>query len=551
MEKKSHSINITIKITATLIVILLIAFSAISILMANILKDEVLSQWKQNDLRLVEVYSKMIDTNDLQGFIDMIDSENDLAYALFIDTNLTAVAHSDPARVGITLDDAGSIAAAKNGQQYAGYYQYTVTDSLVLDILNPIYDSNNNLIGALNIGVAVDEATLNSILVQSLSRIIISFAVAMIITSSVISFLIYLLVIRPLVTITKELERMSDYDMTAPSFGASRRTDEIGRALHAMERMRQNLSVLIHKIIDMSDNVVAASEELTASCTQNDANMVQITTAITEIATGATSQATETAQGAEEVNMLGRLIVDNHASADQLHDALASVNAIKDEGIETLKQLVEWTELNNKKTSVVKDTIAATNESAQQIAQGSEKIQQIASQTNMLALNAAIEAARAGDAGLGFAVVAEQIRTLSEQTDKFAKEIADIIKKLVAEMEQTIEMTTEVQDVVAHQSESVASTQKKYDGLADNINYLNQVFNKISDITNQMNNGKEQIISIMQNLSAVSQENAASSEEITATIENENHTMEEITRASEELVTLASAVQQEVYLFKF
>ncbi len=551
MEKKPHSMNITLKITITLIVILLIAFSAISLLMRSILKDEVLSQWKQDNLRLVEVYSKMIDTSDLQGFIDMIDSENDLAYALFIDRDLTAAAHSDPSRVGITLDDAGSIAAAKNGQQYAGYYQYSVTNSLVLDILNPIYDENNSLIGALNIGVAVDEATLSDILVHSLSRIAISFATAMVITSSVISVMIYLSTIRPLVTITKELERMSNYDMTAPTFASSRRKDEIGRAFHAMEQMRQNLSVLIHKIIDMSDNVVAASEELTASCAQNNANIAQITTAITEIATGATSQATETSQGAEEVNALGNLIAENHTSANQLYDALSSVNAIKDEGIETLKQLIEWTELNNKKTALVKDTITATNESAQQIAQGSEKIQQIASQTNMLALNAAIEAARAGDAGLGFAVVAEQIRTLSEQTDKFAKEIADVIKKLVGEMEQTIEMTTEVQEVVGHQSESVASTHKKYDGLTDNIDYLNQVFNRINDITIQMNNEKEQIITIMQNLSAVSQENAASSEEITATIESENHTMEEITRASEELVNLASGVQQEVYQFKF
>lgn len=551
MEQKPRSLNVTVKITGVLILTLLLTFTCISLLMRNILKNEVLSQWKTDNLKLVEVYSKMIDMDNLQDFINMIDSENSLAYALFIDTDLTAVAHSDASRIGIKLDDAGSIAAAQNGTQYAGYYTYSVTNSLVLDILNPIYDDNHTLLGALNIGVAVDEATLGKILSASISQIFISFIVALIITITVISLMLYLSIIRPLIAITKELERMSNYDMTAPSFASSKRNDEVGRAFHAMEQMRSNLSVLIHKIIDMSDNVVAASEELTASCAQNNSNMQQITTAITEIATGATSQATETAHGAEEVNMLGGLIDETHTSADQLHDALNSVNAIKDEGIETMKQLIEWTTLNNQKTTLVKETIAATNESAQQISQSSEKIQQIASQTNMLALNAAIEAARAGDAGLGFAVVAEQIRTLSEQTDKFAKEIADVIKKLVAEMEETIEMTTEVQEVVAHQTESVSNTRKKYDGLTDNINYLNEIFNKINDITSRMNTGKKQIISIMESLSAVSQENAASSEEITATIESENHTMEEITHASEELVNLASGVQQEVYQFRF
>ena len=284
---------------------------------------------------------------------------------------------------------------------------------------------------------------------------------------------------------------------------------------------------------------------------QNNANMTQITTAITEIASGATSQAMETADGASEVSSLGNLIAENRTSADQLHDALGSVNSIKDEGIGSLKQLVEWTELSNQKTSLVRENISATNKSAQQIAQSSEQIQQISSQTNMLALNAAIEAARAGDAGLGFAVVAEQIRTLSEQTDRFAKEIADVVRKLVHEMEETIDMTGEVQKVVSHQSESVQNTHKMFDGLADNINYLNEVFNKIHDITNRMNTGKEKIIGVMESLSAVSEENAASSQEITATIENENHTMEDLTKASEELVKLATGVQQEVNRFKF
>lgn len=551
MKKQTRTTKITYKIIGILILILIITFVSISYLMYHILKDEVLSQWKTDNLKLVKAYSKMISMDDIQSFIDMIDSENDLAYALFIDTNLNAVAHSDASRIGIKLDDAGSIAAAQNGQEYAGYFQYSVTDSLVLDILNPIYDENHTLLGALNIGVAIDEATLSQILTDSLKEIIISFVAALFITTTIIAIVLYFSIIHPIIQITEDLERMSGYDMTALAHTGKKRTDEIGRAFYAMDEMRHNLSELIHKIIDMSDNVVAASEELTASCAQNNTNMLQITTAITEIATGASSQASETAEGADEVNALGNLIMQNHNSADQLHDALSSVNSIKDEGINVLHQLVEWTELNNQKTSLVKDTISATNQSAQQIAQSSEKIQQIASQTNMLALNAAIEAARAGDAGLGFAVVAEQIRTLSEQTDRFAKEIANVIHSLVAEMEQTISMTIEVQQVVTHQSESVSATRQKYDGLADNINYLNQVFNQINEITDQMTSQKEQIISIMQSLSAVSEENAAGAEEISATIENENHTMAEITRASEDLVRLASEVQQEVYQFKF
>lgn len=147
-------------------------------------------------------------------------------------------------------------------------------------------------------------------------------------------------------------------------------------------------------------------------------------------------------------------------------------------------------------------------------------IKRIAQQTNLLALNAAIEAARAGEAGRGFAVVADEIRKLAEQSNGFTGEIADIIEELSEKTEKAVATMDQVGKFMKEQTESVSSTNQKFEGIASSIEKMKNAIEIIAKSSKGMETKKEVIITTMENLSAISQQNAAGTEEVSASIQN-------------------------------
>ena len=173
--KKRGSINKKIGIMVA--IALLISFMSLTVVSVVVLKNEVMEQWKEKDYDLVVAYSQQLgngqytSVEDYQSFVDKMNEDGRFNYALYIeDVNgeVTAVAHSNHDRIGLVLEDEGSIAAARDGEAYVGYYEDPVSGKTTLDVLNPIYDSSGNLQGALNIGVPVDDETMGEILKGSI-----------------------------------------------------------------------------------------------------------------------------------------------------------------------------------------------------------------------------------------------------------------------------------------------------------------------------------------------------------------------------------------------
>lgn len=360
---------------------------------------------------------------------------------------------------------------------------------------------------------------------------------------------------KPITELSNIIERISNYDITVDEDSVAMkyldRKDEIGDITNSLLTMQKNLFNLIKNISESSQQVSSSSEELTATSQQSSTAAEEVARAIEDIAAGASDQARDTEKGALDVEELGKQIENNQRELESLNHETEEIDTLKNEGLEIIKDLVEKTNISNNAAKEIHEIILNTNESAEKIESASLMIKSIAEQTNLLALNAAIEAARAGEAGQGFNVVAEEIRKLAEESNRFAEEIAEIINELTEKTGNSVNTMEEVSKIAESQKESVELTHNKFEGIAYSIDDIKKLINSIYESGQQMEVKKDEIISVLQNLSAISEENAAGTEEASASVEEQTASVEEIANASEALAQLAIEMQESVAKFKY
>jgi methyl-accepting chemotaxis protein len=402
------------------------------------------------------------------------------------------------------------------------------------------------------VNVALEEEVLSGL--EAMRGLLVIITLIFLMIGLLISALVGRSISKPITYLSKEITRVSEYDLTdiydKDSNKIIKKKDEIGLIAHAIVAMKKNLKNLIYEITEDAINVAASSEELTATSQQSSLASDEIARTIEDIASGATDQAKETTQGAEEIAILGEIITSEIGLVKTLNTSAEDVNRLKEEGLVVLKDLEEKTDENNAAAQAVQKIIIETNASADKIEAASDMIKNIADQTNLLALNAAIEAARAGEAGKGFAVVADEIRKLAEQSNQFAGEISSIISNLSKMTSQGVQMMEDASKIVKAQMTSLGNTHTKFEGISDAVDRVKSVVVDLNASTENMMHKKVQIIEIIENLSAISEENAAGTEEASAAVEEQTASMAQISDASEDLSKLAEEMQKSISRFK-
>ncbi|WP_432214408.1 methyl-accepting chemotaxis protein [Pseudomonas mosselii] len=260
---------------------------------------------------------------------------------------------------------------------------------------------------------AVSDQAFVVIIIALLLIVLALIAIAVLFTRSVVS---------PLAEAVAVAERVAAGDLTREIMVVGQ--DEPALLLHALRRMQQSLRDTIGKIAASSDRLASASEELhsvtedTSRGLQQQSTEIdqaatavnQMTSAVEEVASNAVSTA-EASQGADQTTREGR---------DQVNQALASIQHLVDDVTGTAEEIEQLANSANDITRVL-DVIGS-----------------IAGQTNLLALNAAIEAARAGEAGRGFAVVADEVRALAHRTQQSTAEIEQMIGGIQSGTERAV-----------------------------------------------------------------------------------------------------------------
>lgn len=478
-----------------------------------------------------------------QTLADRLGKKSNIVYALTIDPNLKASAHSDKSRVGISLTDEGSKTAVKDGKMVSSLFKYKGQEE-VYDVIMPMKE-NNSIIGAQDIGLSLKNE-------KAAIRIIsISFALVALLVLIVGGFILRFIVgstLNPLNKLALAAENVAQGDLTKNI--EIENHDEVGKLGMSFNNMISNLKNMVTKINEISGGLASSSNTLLSSSEQASAASEEISSSTQEVASGAERQVNAT----EEISVSIKGFIDNMSIIkDQVTGIVKSsedTNMLAFDGKEKMDDMIKQIETIKNSVNYSSEVISELQRTSKEIGNIVEIIDGIADQTNLLALNASIEAARAGEAGRGFAVVAEEVRKLAEESMRSSSNIKQLIGTTQNKTNTALE-AIEVGNKEAEKGQQIVTIVgkmlyeiiKSFDNTKQNLEKVNEMIINSKDEMDKIDENVQDIQEISTNTAANTQQVAASTEEQAAVLQ-------EISDNVQKLTHMAADLENSINIFK-
>ena len=395
--------------------------------------------------------------------------------------------------------------------------------------------------------ISMEEKALSS--GETTLLIVSSVIILVVLLSLFVAFITANSISRPLRVVMNRMELIAGGDLSSKPLETNLR-DEIGQLITSTNEMSFSTHSLLDEINGVAETVSTQSEELTQSANEVKAGTAQIAMTMEDLATGTESQANNASSMSSAMESFVVKVMDANENGTYIQQSSNSVLEMTNQGSELMasstKQMAVIDQIVH--DAVVK--VEGLDKHTQQISELVSVIQDIAGQTNLLALNAAIEAARAGEQGKGFAVVADEVRKLAEQSSASVLNITDIVDRIQSESSLVRDSLQDGYKEVEEGTSQIEITGETFGKISLAVTEMVNRIRIISDNLTDIAANSQEMSASIEEIAAITEQSAAGVEETSASSEQASSAMEEVANSSKDLATLAEELNGLVQQFK-